>query len=156
LSDDKYWCIIKINIVRQKMVMRMKEARCYGADDFQRLLLSVFQKRRPKNEEETWLLQQEYLRLVNEAPHMWENFLRQHQHIYERFGYLDVIVHDDLTVERKKLKRGRPKEDNAKPYRITVRLEEELYQILQDYCQTKNISESEAIRELIRTLKFKY
>jgi hypothetical protein len=32
--------------------------------------------------------------------------VQKHKNIYDRFGYLDVVVHDDLTVERKKLKRG--------------------------------------------------
>ena len=75
--------------------------------------------------------------------------------IYERFGYLDVVVHDDLRVERKKLQRGRPKEEKSKSYRITVRLDDELYELLQKYCQTKNMSESEAVRQLISELKWK-
>jgi Ribbon-helix-helix protein, copG family len=134
----------------------MREGRCYERHDFQVLVLSEFSKRRASTEKEKWELQREYLRLIDKIPQMWEDFVRKHKNIYDRFGYLDVIVHDDLTVERKKLKRGRPKEDTSKSRRITVRLDDELYQILQKYCQTKNISESEAIRRLIEELKWRY
>ncbi|PDM40341.1 CopG family transcriptional regulator [Parageobacillus yumthangensis] len=133
----------------------MKEGRCYEQHDFQVLVLSEFSKRRASTEKEKWELQREYLRLIDKIPQMWEEFVQKHKNIYDRFGYLDVIVHDDLRVERKKLKRGRPKEDMSKSRRITVRLDDELYQILQKYCRTKNISESEAIRRLIEELKWR-
>jgi Ribbon-helix-helix protein, copG family len=131
----------------------MREGRCYEQHDFQVLVLSEFSKRRASTEKEKWELQREYLRLIDKIPQMWEDFVRKHKNIYDRFGYLDVIVHDDLTVERKKLKRGRPKEDTSKSRRITVRLDDELYQVLQKYCQAKNLTESEAIRKLIEELK---
>ena len=133
----------------------MKEGRCYEQHDFQVLILSVFNKRRPSTEKEKWELQQEYLRLIDRIPQMWEEFVQKHKNIYDRFGYLDVSVHDDLTYERKKLKRGRPKEENTLSHRVTVRLDDESYQLLKQYCQTKNITESAAIRELIQTLKWK-
>jgi hypothetical protein len=134
----------------------MREGRCYEKHDFQVLVLSEFSKRRASTEEEKWELQREYLRLIDKIPQMWEDFVRKHKNIYDRFGYLDVIVHDDLTVERKKLKRGRPKEKTAKSHRITIRLDDELHQVLQKYCQTKNLTESEAIRRLIEELKWRY
>lgn len=134
----------------------MKEGRCYEQHDFQVLVLSEFSKRRASTEKEKWELQQEYLRLINKIPQIWEEFVQKHKNIYDRFGYLDVIVHDDLRVERKKLKRGRPKEETAKSRRITVRLDDELYQILQKYCRTKNLTESEAIRRLIEELKWRH
>ncbi|KYD33094.1 ribbon-helix-helix protein, CopG family [Parageobacillus toebii] len=134
----------------------MREGRCYEQHDFQVLVLSEFSKRRASTEKEKWELQREYLRLIDKIPQMWEEFVRKHKNIYDRFGYLDIIVHDDLTVERKKLKRGRPKEDTSKSRRITVRLDDELYQVLQKYCRTKNLTESEAIRRLIEELKWRY
>jgi Ribbon-helix-helix protein, copG family len=134
----------------------MREGRCYEQHDFQVLILSQFSERRPSTEKEKWELQQEYLRLIDKIPQMWEDFVRKHKNIYDRFGYLDVIVHDDLTVERKKLKRGRPKEKTTKSHRITIRLDDELYQVLQKYCRTKNLTESEAIRGLIEELKWRY
>ena len=132
----------------------MKEGRCYEQHDFQVLILSVFNKRRPSTEKEKWELQREYLRLIDRIPQMWEEFVQKHKNIYDRFGYLDVIVYDDLTYERKKLNRGRPKEENTMGHRITVRLDDELYEILKKYCRTKNITESDAIRELIGQLKY--
>jgi macrodomain Ter protein organizer (MatP/YcbG family) len=134
----------------------MREGRCYEQHDFQVLVLSEFSKRRASTEKEKWELQREYLRLIDKIPQMWEEFLQKHKNIYDRFGYLDVIVHDDLRIERKKLKRGRPKEDTSKSRRITVRLDDELYQVLQKYCRTKNLTESEAIRRLIEELKWRY
>ncbi|MEK4384198.1 CopG family transcriptional regulator [Aeribacillus sp. FSL K6-2848] len=133
----------------------MREGRCYEQYDFQVLILSQFAQRRPSTEKEKWELQQEYLRLIREIPQMWEEFVRKNQNIYDRFGYLDVVVYDDLTYERKKLKQGRPKEENTLSHRVTVRLDDEGYQLLKQYCQTKNITESAAIRELIQTLKSK-
>lgn len=75
---------------------------------------------------------------------MWKQLIQENQSIYERLGYLDVIIHEDLSFERKKLKRGRPKEPKKKEHRITIRLEEDLYRLLKEYCQTKNISKSKA------------
>jgi macrodomain Ter protein organizer (MatP/YcbG family) len=134
----------------------MREGRCYEQHDFQVLVLSEFSKRRASTEKEKWDLQREYLRLIDKIPQMWEEFVQKHKNIYDRFGYLDVIVHDDLRVERKKLKRGRPKEKTSKSHRITIRLDDELYQVLQKYCQAKNLTESEAIRRLIEELKWRY
>lgn len=122
----------------------MKEARCYQEDDFEQLLLSVFQYIRPQNDEEKRRLQEEYLRILEEAPQMWKQLIQENQSIYDRLGYLDVIVYEDLSFERKKLKRGRPKEPKKKEHRITIRLEEDLYRLLKEYCQTKNISKSKA------------
>lgn len=134
----------------------MREGRCYEQHDFQVLVLQEFSNRRPRSPEETKKLQEEYLRLLQEIPRMWEEFIEKHKNIYERFGYLDVIVHDDLRIERKKLQRGRPKEEKSKSHRITVRLDDELYELLQKYCRAKNVSESEAIRKLILELKWKH
>ncbi|ADU95966.1 ribbon-helix-helix domain-containing protein [Geobacillus sp. Y412MC52] len=131
----------------------MREGRCYNQKDFQVLILQEFSRCRPQSPEETAKLQREYLKLMDDAPRMWEEFVEKHKNIYERLGYLDVIIHDDLRVERKKLSRGRPKEEKSKSHRITIRLDDELYELLQKYCRAKNVSESEAIRELIMELK---
>jgi len=134
----------------------MREGRCYTQKDFQVLILQEFSRRRPQSPEETAKLQKEYLKLVDDVPRLWEEFVKKHKNIYERLGYLDVIVHDDLRVERKKLSRGRPKEEKSKAHRITIRLDDELYELLQKYCRTKNMSESEAIRKLILDLKWRH
>lgn len=48
---------------------------------------------------------------------------------------------------------GRPKIDNPKNERITVRLDNENSQILQKYCEQKHVEKAEAIRHGIKKLK---
>lgn len=49
---------------------------------------------------------------------------------------------------------GRPT-DNPKEERITVRLDAESVQILNDYCNEKNVARADAVREGIKRLKKK-
>ena len=53
-------------------------------------------------------------------------------------------------TDRKKM--GRPT-DEPKPYKVSARLTEEGYKILDDYCQQKNINHPEGIRQAIYHLK---
>ena len=48
---------------------------------------------------------------------------------------------------------GRPKAENPKSERVTVRLDKKHSQILQDYCEQENIEKAEAIRRGILKLK---
>ena len=48
---------------------------------------------------------------------------------------------------------GRPKIDNPKKERITVRLDNESVETLDAYCEQKNVDKAEAIRIGIRKLK---
>ncbi|MDE5853766.1 MAG: hypothetical protein K2H19_01725 [Ruminococcus sp.] len=48
---------------------------------------------------------------------------------------------------------GRPKSDNPKSERITVRLDSETSQTLNLYCEQKQVEKSEAIRRGIDKLK---
>ena len=48
---------------------------------------------------------------------------------------------------------GRPKIDNPKSERITIRLDEERVSILQQYCEQEQIEKAEAIRRGIDKLK---
>ncbi len=48
---------------------------------------------------------------------------------------------------------GRPKIDNPKSERITIRLNEERVSILQQYCEQEQIEKAEAIRRGIDKLK---
>lgn len=48
---------------------------------------------------------------------------------------------------------GRPKIDNPKNERITVRLDSENVQILKKYCEQKHVEKAEAIRHGIKKLK---
>lgn len=47
---------------------------------------------------------------------------------------------------------GRPT-DNPKPYKITVRIDEESKSILENYCEKENVSRMEAIRRGIKKLE---
>ena len=49
-------------------------------------------------------------------------------------------------------KMGRPT-DNPKPYRMTVKYDEECKQILEDYCKQENVNKMEAGRRGIKKLK---
>lgn len=48
---------------------------------------------------------------------------------------------------------GRPKTDNPKSDRITIRLDNEHSMIVKDYCKQEKIEKAEAIRRGIRKLK---
>ncbi|MBQ8780686.1 MAG: hypothetical protein IJZ72_03310 [Oscillospiraceae bacterium] len=48
---------------------------------------------------------------------------------------------------------GRPKSENPKSERITVRLDNECADILHTYCKQENIEKAEAIRRGINKLK---
>lgn len=48
---------------------------------------------------------------------------------------------------------GRPKSDNPKSERITVRLDKETSSILKTYCEKENVEKAEAIRRGIKKLK---
>lgn len=50
---------------------------------------------------------------------------------------------------------GRPKSENPKSERITVRLDNECSEILNKYCQIKQIDRAEGIRQGIKMLKEK-
>lgn len=47
---------------------------------------------------------------------------------------------------------GRPKSDNPKSDRITIRLDKNDAKILNDYCEKEHIDRAEAIRRSIRKL----
>ena len=48
---------------------------------------------------------------------------------------------------------GRPKSDNPKADTITIRLDNEHSQIIQDYCEQENVEKAEAIRRGIQKLR---
>ena len=47
---------------------------------------------------------------------------------------------------------GRPT-DNPKPYKITVRLDEESQQIMEAYCEQEQVERGEAVRRGLKKLK---
>lgn len=48
---------------------------------------------------------------------------------------------------------GRPKSDNPKSEKVTVRLDKEHSEILKEYCEKEKVEKAEAIRRGIRKLK---
>lgn len=48
---------------------------------------------------------------------------------------------------------GRPRSDNPKSDKVTVRLDKEHSEILKKYCEKENVEKAEAIRRGIRKLK---
>lgn len=70
-----------------------------------------------------------------------------------KHGYVIINVWKD-GIDRRKLTRGRPKKLDSEKYNhsIHVRLDEDSYGRLKNYCIEKNIDISEAIRQLIKKL----
>ncbi|QUH31917.1 ribbon-helix-helix protein, CopG family [Vallitalea guaymasensis] len=50
---------------------------------------------------------------------------------------------------------GRPFSENPKDIRLTIRLDKEHYEILEEYSNANKISKNEAVRNSIRKLKKK-
>lgn len=103
------------------------------------------------------LSKDEYLKLWNEstnkAQKIWKKLLDVNQKFYDKDKYLDIeYLSDKKIYRRKSLSRGRPKKTDNKETRITIRLDKNHIEKLKKYCQTKNISESEAIRQAIQML----
>lgn len=48
---------------------------------------------------------------------------------------------------------GRPRKDNPKSERITVRIDKEHSEILNEYCKKNRVDRAEAVREGIKRLK---
>lgn len=48
---------------------------------------------------------------------------------------------------------GRPKSDNPKNERITVRMDNETYKTLNSYCEQEKVDKAEAIRRGVNRLK---
>ena len=130
----------------------MKEVRCSSKDELQIEMFKVFQKVTKRNED----YHEKYLSFLDNVSTVWNGLMKKHQHIYDKLGYMDLIIKEDLTIERKKLKRGRPKKENNKQYMLNVRLDEDLERILKEYCLSRDLTESEAIRELIKELEYRY
>ena len=79
----------------------MKEVRCSNKDELQVEMFKVFQKVTKRNED----YHEKYLSFLDSVPLIWNKLIKQHQPIYDKLGYLDLIIKEDLTLERKKQKR---------------------------------------------------
>ena len=90
------------------------------------------------------------------ARDLWEQLIKKNEKFFLRDGYLDIeYLSDKNNYRRILLSKGRPKQEQTKDKRITIRLDSGLQEILNNYCQTNNINESEAIRIAIHELKYK-
>lgn len=49
-------------------------------------------------------------------------------------------------------KKGRPT-DNPRPYKISIRINDESARIIEDYCQQESVNKTEAIERGIKKLK---
>ena len=78
---------------------------------------------------------------------------RKHKEEFEKNGYLELMYDNNKKVFRLKRNPGRPKSKNRKDIKKVFRIDSKLQQILEDYCRTNKVKESEAIREAIRKLK---
>jgi len=91
---------------------------------------------------------------LEKAQDQWEQLLKKNDKFYKKDGFLDIEYLADKNVYRRvPMGKGRPKQEQTKDKRITIRLDEELIKILNKYCQTNNVTESEAIRKAIQQLK---
>ncbi|WP_338787579.1 ribbon-helix-helix protein, CopG family [Metabacillus sp. FJAT-53654] len=85
------------------------------------------------------------------ANKMWKE--NDCDHWIEKHGYVVIMVWKD-EIGRRKIARGRPKklESDKFNHSIHVRLDDDAYEKLSQYCREKDIDISEAIRQLIREL----
>jgi hypothetical protein len=94
----------------------------------------------------------------DKAKQIWEELLEKNKKFYKKDGYLEIEYLSYKKIYRRKpLSKGQPKksEDDIKDKRLTIRINSELQEILNNYCQTFNVTESEAIRRAIQDLRFK-
>jgi len=107
-----------------------------------------------KNSKEKEQYQKEWAETAEKAKMLWEELIVKNKKFYERDRILIIeYLSDKKQYRRKPLAKGRPKKETVKEKRITIRMDEEIVEILNNYCQTNNISESEAIRQAIMKLK---
>jgi hypothetical protein len=85
------------------------------------------------------------------AINMWKE--NECDHWIEKHGYVVITVWKD-EIGRRKVGRGRPKKLDSDKFNrsINVRLDEDAYDKLTQYCKEKDIEISEAIRQLINKL----
>jgi len=138
--------------------------RCESFDDFKTMILQNNIKLNRLNREKVrqgTLSQEQYDQTkqdaLEKAHKQWEQLLKKNDKFYKKDGYLDIEYLADKNIYRRvPMGKGRPKQEQTKDKRVTIRLDEELIKILNKYCQTNNVTESEAIRKAIQQLKYIY
>jgi hypothetical protein len=127
--------------------------KCESYKDLQTLILKQIPK--PKNSEEKEQYQKEWVETTEKAQKLWGKLVDKNKKFYEHDKFLNIeYLSGKKQYRRKPLAKGRPTKQSIKERRITIRIDEETKGILMDYCQTSNVSESEAIRRAIMNLKY--
>lgn len=89
----------------------------------------------------------------SKAKELWGKLVESNIKFFNKDKFLDIeYLSDKKTYRRKPLSRGRPSVKEKKDNRITIRLNDNEMKILENYCRTKNMSESKAVRYAIRRL----
>lgn len=133
---------------------------CYDFNDFKTMVLKNISKEYRNKVTLGTLSKEEYLKIRTEASEnaqkLWEQLIQKNEKFYKKDDYLDIEYLADKNIYRRvPLKKGRPKQEEKKENRVTVRLDKELQDILDKYCEVKGKKESEAIRDAIMELKLK-
>lgn len=85
------------------------------------------------------------------AKKLWERLIKNNQRYFDSDGFINVEFFKG-KYRRVPMHRGRPEKgnDEKKDNRITIRLDDDLTERLNKYCQTNNIKPSEAAREALK------
>lgn len=117
------------------------EKRCSTQEDFHTMFIENMKVSKPFKYNS-----KEELPLV-----VWRVLVKKEEKFYKKYGYIDIVYNSTTNVYSRKKVRGRPHAFTAKYNRLTVRLDDEQFKALNNYCQTENISDkSEIIREAIK------
>ena len=80
------------------------------------------------------------------AQQVWNSLIKEEAEFYKKHGYLDVVYDKEKNTYLRKKAVGRPISIKRKENRITIRLDDELFNALDKYCRDKNLEKTEAIR----------
>ncbi|MFZ5354609.1 MAG: ribbon-helix-helix protein, CopG family [Bacillota bacterium] len=115
------------------------EKRCSNIDDFMEMFIDN--------------LSDDNLTMDYDSKHAeqtWVALTNSDIDFYCKHGYIDVKFQIEERTYQIKKRRGRPSKKGTKGHRITVRLNENQYKALNDYCRAnKIIDKSDAIRAAI-------
>ena len=132
--------------------------KCSNIDDLHDLVLNCEVKQQRRRISKGEITGEEFHKLWSSSNERaikeWQQLLDKNKNFFDKYNYLDIeYVEGNKTYRRIPLSKGRPKEINTKNIRISIRLDNELQEILNDYCMTNNLNSSDAIRIAIKMLK---
>lgn len=82
------------------------------------------------------------------AKNEWQKLKQKNSRYFDLDGFIDIEFFKG-RYRRVPMHRGRPKKENKKSNRVTIRLDDDLAYRLNKYCQTNNINPSEVAREAL-------